>query len=77
MTASRARWCPPPATCPGDVHGRLTVVGEAPSLGRRGRHYLCRCECGGERVVRGDNLRHGLTRSCGECRPRPSRSGGA
>lgn len=27
--------------------------------------WLCRCECGNEKVVYGDNLRYGYTQSCG------------
>lgn len=29
------------------------------------RKYLCRCECGTERLVRGDVLKSGLSKSCG------------
>lgn len=44
---------------PGEQYGRLTVI-EAVLGGQR-----CRCECGGETVVVGKNLRSGSTRSCG------------
>jgi len=47
--------------------GRLTVVAEAGnSTGKWGRpQYLCRCDCGGEKVTTGKLLRSGDTRSCG------------
>ena len=48
----------------GKVFGRLTVVSEAPKVGRQ---YLwhCDCECGGAVVAFGGNLRKGQTQSCG------------
>ena len=46
------------------VYGLLTVLSRAEN--RRGRvAWVCRCECGGETVVSGNNLRRGNTRSCG------------
>src|ERR1700733_124667 len=44
----------------GQVFSRPTVI-EYESKGR----WRCRCECGDEKVVYGDNLEDGLTRSCG------------
>lgn len=44
--------------------GRLVVTSKAPRADHRTR-WECRCDCGGVRVVRGDNLRDGSTRSCG------------
>lgn len=32
---------------------------------QRAQHWLCRCECGAERVVIGTSLRNGSSRSCG------------
>lgn len=53
----------------GREFGRLTVVERAGSLvGHRGRKkpaWLCRCDCGEELPVRGDDLRSGNTKSCG------------
>ena len=40
--------------------GRLTAikyVGES--------KWLCKCECGGQKIVEGKNLRRGFTKSCG------------
>lgn len=51
---------------PGVRFGRWTVVEYAgrPSASA-GKHWLCRCDCGTERVVCGWSLRHGRTFSCG------------
>ena len=48
----------------GQRFGRLLVIREA---GRKNGHvaWLCRCECGNEIVVSGDNLRRERTQSCG------------
>jgi len=53
----------------GRVFGRLIVVSlhgtrRYPSVGSR-RYWLCRCECGNETIVAGNNLRGGHTTSCG------------
>ena len=49
----------------GQTFGRLTVLNYH-GVNDKGIHmWLCRCECGNEKVVRGDALRYGLTRSCG------------
>lgn len=53
----------------GQKFGRLTVLKRAenyisPNGGKRAQ-WLCKCECGKEVVVLGNNLRKGLTRSCG------------
>lgn len=51
----------------GATFGRWTVLGEA-GRERRTRKWLCRCECGTTREVRGDNLARGRSVSCG-CYP--------
>ncbi len=54
----------------GKRFGKLLAKREA---GRdKGGHilWLCLCDCGNEKIVRGDYLRSGTTRSCG-CLPRP------
>jgi hypothetical protein len=49
----------------GQHFGRLTVLERAPH--KSGGHvcWRVRCECGEERIVQGDSLRSGHTRSCG------------
>lgn len=48
----------------GHRYGRLTVVRR---VGRRGHSttWLCRCDCGKEKIVASSNLRSGNTFSCG------------
>lgn len=45
---------------PGQRFGRLTVVKSVP-----GRRYLCRCDCGRDRVAHTSNLTSGSVVSCG------------
>lgn len=47
----------------GQVFGRLTAV-EPRKVGNR-THWLCRCDCGAEKVIDAGSLRKGVTRSCG------------
>ena len=49
----------------GQTFGRLTVIARAPTSERGQARWRCRCECGTEKVVRGTDLRHGGTSSCG------------
>lgn len=48
----------------GTRYGRLVVIarrkGNFPGV-----HFLCRCDCGRERIVAGKSLRDGRTHSCG------------
>lgn len=46
------------------VFGRLTVLYRAPNKNNRVM-WVCRCSCGTEINVRGDQLRGGITNSCG------------
>ena len=55
----------------GKKFGRLTVL-ERTERRRGCVYWLCRCECGQEKLVDGKHLRHGGTRSCG-CLERESR----
>lgn len=48
----------------GQKFGRLTVLNFA-EIKKRKAHWLCRCDCGNERIVRSANLRNGNTQSCG------------
>ena len=48
----------------GKVFGRLTVIKEA---GRNNSSllWLCRCECGVEKIIQGNHLKEGKILSCG------------
>ena len=45
-------------------YGRWTLIEEVQS-GKSGRRWLCRCDCGVERVVNQNNLRRKASQSCG------------
>ena len=53
----------------GRVFGRLTVLGYSHTTitpsGQKKPHWLCRCECGQEKAIKGCSLTNGTTRSCG------------
>ena len=50
----------------GRTFGLLTVLGRSPNRPpSKQAQWLCRCECGGEVVANGSNLRRGKTQSCG------------
>lgn len=53
-----------PEDLTGRKFGRLTVLSRAESTTRRIK-WNCRCDCGTEKVVSGENLRSGHTKSCG------------
>lgn len=44
---------------------RWTVISRAESNKRGEAMWLCRCDCGKEKVVQGYSLRNGLSKSCG------------
>jgi hypothetical protein len=48
----------------GMTFGRLTVLSRGENHGNLVR-WLCRCSCGNERLVFGNNLRQGYSASCG------------
>lgn len=48
----------------GKRFGRLTVM-EPVVIDDKVVGYLCRCDCGGEKVVKSGNLTGGMTKSCG------------
>lgn len=50
----------------GEVFDHLTVIG-LDSIDKKTKQskWLCKCECGNERVVLGGNLTSGNTSSCG------------
>lgn len=54
----------------GQKFGKLTVIGigERRPVGRRGvmkQYWVCQCECGANKEICGDNLRSGVSQSCG------------
>ncbi len=53
----------------GNVYGRLTVISRAPDKlyenGRRKSFWNCLCSCGEPKIIAGDNLKQGDTKSCG------------
>lgn len=48
----------------GNRYGRLVVLKRAYCENKYGTHWLCKCDCGNEVVVNGDNLKRGRTKSC-------------
>lgn len=48
----------------GQKFGRLTVLSRAENRGKQ-VCWLCRCSCGKEKIVSGNNLKAGHVRSCG------------
>lgn len=50
----------------GKRFGRLVVVKMVGDIDNNGaRKWLCRCDCGSEKIVVGSTLRYGATKSCG------------
>ena len=49
----------------GKTFGRLTVLELSQEKISRSRAWLCRCECGTEKLIRSAQLRSGDTQSCG------------
>lgn len=48
------------------VFGKLKVVRRATECEKnKGALWLCKCKCGGEKVIRGSSLLNGFTKSCG------------
>lgn len=51
--------------------GHLIALKHVPrpeNLSSAGAYWLCRCDCGNEKIIMGKNLRNGTTQSCGKCR---------
>lgn len=48
----------------GRRYGRLIVIRRGPNQGKRVM-WLCKCDCGTEKVIGGQDLRNGKTKSCG------------
>lgn len=49
----------------GTVFGRWTVLAPAKRDKHGRKRFLCRCDCGVEKLVAGTYLRHGKSQSCG------------
>lgn len=64
---------PAPLNLSGHTFGRLTVV---ELIGGPRRKWLCRCECGQEKIVATNELRRGDTSSCGCLRVASTRARG-
>ena len=59
---------PAPIDVTGQRFGRLVVIGRAKrpaDVKACGAYWLCKCDCGGEKVARGSNLRKFEVKSCG------------
>lgn len=50
----------------GQTFGRLTAL-QLVDTPKRGRYWLCQCECGNTTIVRQDHLRNGTTKACIKC----------
>lgn len=48
----------------GDIFNRLTVIEQSETKNYH-LHWLCQCECGNTKIVKGHNLKNGHTKSCG------------
>ena len=53
----------------GNIYGRLQVIREATKEERGnltgGCYWICKCDCGNEKMINGHSLRDGSTTSCG------------
>lgn len=49
----------------GEKYGKLKIVEFVKKDKRNKAYYLCKCDCGNEKIVRYDSLRGGKTQSCG------------
>ena len=51
----------------GNIYGKLTVLKRAlrPEGRPKGAYWLCQCECGTQKIIRGADLRAGSVNSCG------------
>ena len=49
----------------GQKFGRLFVIKKMDNSKNRHSQWLCRCECGKEKIIRGDSLKNENTKSCG------------
>lgn len=73
LQAGRSRSCGCPDRWCGHVFGRLTVLHRVP--GGTSPRWLCRCDCGVEKVFLLANMVRGTTTSCGCARTGPVKHG--
>jgi hypothetical protein len=59
----------------GQKFGLWTVVKLAGRNGKREAQWLCRCQCGTERVISSYDLKHGRTHGCIKCAHKEGRAG--
>jgi hypothetical protein len=52
----------------GQVFGKLTVIKRAQNSKDNRVCWLCSCECGNQKVIRGKDLSNGKTKSCKQCK---------
>lgn len=48
----------------GQKFGKLTVIQKTKSKNKR-TMWLCKCECGNKKIIGGNELKNGITKSCG------------
>ncbi|MCJ8299359.1 MAG: hypothetical protein MJK13_10565 [Pseudomonadales bacterium] len=64
LNAGKVRYCKEHFDIVNKRFGKLIAINPAPS--RNGRtHWMCKCDCGGSKVIARSSLISGLTRSCG------------
>jgi len=56
----------------GEKFGKLTIL-EYSHKTKSAIYWKCKCECGNEKIIRGTNMTHNLTNSCG-CESHPKRN---
>lgn len=50
----------------GDKYNKLTIIKESPRRASNGgKYWICQCDCGNIKEIRGDHLKSGHTKSCG------------
>lgn len=50
----------------GQRFGKLTVIQRASNRGNK-VYWLCECDCGNQKEIRGSSLTSNVTKSCGKC----------
>jgi hypothetical protein len=50
----------------GQIFGNLIIINEVePLYNKRVRRFMCKCDCGNQKIVMLSNLKNGSTKSCG------------